>query len=133
MFKTANLIVTIVAALVPFGIANAQQQGPQGVYVTFCLRVTPDNSTFRFYNTCNYVIEVAVVQLDQTGRHAGATTFQLFPAESFNFGYRPIGTPQYWACSAPNGPMSESTHASPTTNSYRDVICPTGGSAGGLR
>lgn len=107
----------------------SQQQGPQGVLVNICLSVSQANGTYRFTNTCGYVIEVAAAQPYPDGRPNGSDTFQLFPNDHRNSGTIKLGMPKYWACAAPNGPEDSATHAAPRSNAS-SVFCPTRGTAG---
>jgi hypothetical protein len=106
----------------------AQQQGPQGVLVTYCLRMAPSNDTWRITNTCSYIVEAALAQPYPDGRPNGSATFQLFPNQSTMQGYAKLAY-KLWACAAPAVPLDASTNAAPRSNSS-DVRCPKGGSAG---
>jgi hypothetical protein len=104
----------------------AQQSGPTGVLVNYCLSVTATNGTYRFTNRCTFLIQVAAGQPYPNGQPNGSDTFGLQPNDSHTSGTTTMGTPRYWACASPSLPISSSTHASPMSNS-NDVICPTHG------
>jgi hypothetical protein len=110
----------------------AQQQGPQGVLVSYCLGVAPVNGSYQFTNNCSFVIEVAAAQPHPNGQPNGSDTFQLFPRGNALSGTTSLAYPRYWACSAPNGPRDATTHATPKSDS-NNVVCPRGGGAGAAR
>jgi hypothetical protein len=128
----AFIAVILLAGIVSITtIAQQPQPGPQGVLVTNCVSVTPMNGSYRFTNGCKFIVEVAAAQPSPNGKPNGSDTFQLFPDQSHLSGATSLGMPRYWACSAPNGPMSASRHAAPMSND-QNVICPKGGNAGGV-
>lgn len=109
--------------------SRAQQAGPKGTLVNYCLSVTTANGSYRFTNKCSYVIEVAAAQPYPNGQPNGSDAFELSPNDSRLSGTTTLAAPRYWACAMPSVPISSSTHASPRSNA-NDVICPTRGTAG---
>jgi hypothetical protein len=112
-----------------FNHTMAQQNGPKGVLVNYCLNVSATNGTYKFKNTCTYLIEVAAGQPYPNGQPNGSDMFELQPNDSHTSGTTTVATPRYWACASPGVPISSSTHASPRSNA-NDVTCSAHGTAG---
>ncbi|WP_263352731.1 hypothetical protein [Acidicapsa acidisoli] len=123
------IAISALFAGVCFNHSIAQQNGPKGVLVNYCLNVSATNGTYRFTNKCAYLIQVAAGQPYPNGQPNGAETFGLQPNDSHTAGTTTEGTPHYWACASPSVPIIRGTNKSPQSNS-NDVICSTGGIAG---
>jgi hypothetical protein len=108
----------------------AQQVGPQNVDTTYCLKVVAQtDGTFKFTNTCGFLLEVAAAQVGANGQANGSDTFEIGANDTHFDGTTTLRI-RYWACASPSIPIRSSTHASPDSSSF-DVICTNhGGHAG---
>jgi len=112
-----------------FSHSTAQQNGPKGVLVNYCLNVSATNGTYKFTNKCTFLIQVAAGQPYPNGQPNGAETFGLQPNDSHTSGTTTMAMPRYWACASPSVPIIRGTNKSPESNS-NNVVCSTGGIAG---